>query len=238
MWILFRDSNGQVESYTKISHQGGGFTGTLGTSDRFGEAIASIRDLDSDGVPDLAVGAPYTGNAGGNRKGAVWILFLRSNGRVKSHVKIDQGEGGFTENLDEDDMFGSAIASVGDLDGDGIADLAVGAPGTSALPREDVGGLYILFQRADGTVKSHRKITWTVSGFQGGLHTDDHFGRAVASGADLDADGVWDLAVGAYGDDDGCDDCGAVWLLYLKTDGTVKGFNKISVSMGKFDGQL
>ena len=55
---------------------------------------------------------------------------------------------------------------------------------------------------------------------------------------DLDGDGVGDLAVGAYRDDDGGDARGAVWILFFNTDGTVKSHQKISDIEGGFKGIL
>ena len=59
--------------------------------------------------------------------GAVWILFLNNDGGVKSHEKITEGQGGFTGILDAGDHF-SVVAALGDLNADGVNDLAVGAP--------------------------------------------------------------------------------------------------------------
>ncbi|MCH8851931.1 MAG: FG-GAP repeat protein, partial [Planctomycetes bacterium] len=71
-------------------------------------------------------------------------------------------------------------------------------------------------------VLSHQKISDTEGGFTGILDNSDIFGSSVASLGDLDGDGVGDLAVGATGDDDGGPPHGAVWVLFLNTDGTVK----------------
>ncbi len=66
-----------------------------------------------------------------------------------------------------------------------------------------------------GSVLSHQKISDTQGGFTGTLDDSDYFGRSVASLGDLDGDGVGDLAAGAWGDDDGGTDRGAVWVLFL-----------------------
>ncbi len=158
-------------------------------------------------------------------------------GWVLSHQKISDTEGGFTGMLDDVDRFGVSAASLGDLDGDGVGDLAVGAP------RDDDGGgghgaVWVLFLNTDGTVKSHQKISDTEGGFTGILEPGDLFGWSVASLGDLDGDNVGDLAVGAWFDDDGGTDRGAVWVLFLNKNGTVKSHQKISDTEGGFTGKL
>ncbi len=116
---------GWVLSHQKISDTEGGFNGIMDNSDGFGISVASLGDLDGDGGADLAVGA--FSDDGGVRRGAVWVLFLNLDGTVKSHQKISDTQGGFTGVLDDGDWFGSSVAALGDLDGDGVIDLAVGA---------------------------------------------------------------------------------------------------------------
>ncbi len=236
VWILFLNADGTVKSHQKISAAAGGFTGLLGFFDNFGNAIASLGDLDGDAVPELAV-CSWTDDDGGTNRGAVWILFLNADGTVKSHQKISDLEGGFAPALDNFDNFGTSVAGIGDLDMDGVPDLAVGAMG------DDDGGsvrgaVWILFLNADGTVKSEQKISSTAGGFTGPLENTDWFGNAVAALPDLDNDGINDLAAGAYGDDDGANTAGAVYVLFMNGDGTVHDYRKVSALFGNFTGPL
>ena len=236
VWVLFLNADGTVKTHQKISDTEGGFTGALDDFDYFGGSVASVGDLDGDGVMDLAVGA-YGDGDGGFWRGAVWVLFLNADGTVKAHQKISSTEGGFTGTLHDGDYFGRSAASVGDLDGDGVMDLAVGAlyDRDGGLER---GAVWVLFLNADGTVKAHQKISSTAGGFTGALDDFDYFGISVASVGDLDGDGVGDLAVGAPGDDDGGEYRGAVWVLFLSADGTVRAHQKISSTEGGFTGTL
>ena len=147
MWLLFLNSDGTVKEHRKISSTEGNFAGPLDDGDRFCR-VASLGDLDGDGVTDLAVGATRDDDGAANA-GAVWILLLNSNGTVKGHQKISATEGGFTGSLDVNDYFGWSGAFIGDPNGDGRAEMAVGAlwdddGGT------DCGAVWILF--LDGVV--------------------------------------------------------------------------------------
>ena len=232
---------GWVLSHQKISATEGGFTGTLDDVDLFGVSAASLGDLDGDGIGDLAVGARLDddGDEGFNR-GAVWILFLNDDGTVKSHQKISDTEGNFTGILADKDNFGHSVAALGDLDGDGVGDLAVGAvqdDDGGTPPDANRGAVWILFLNTDGTVKSHQKISDTEGGFTGKLDDGDLFSHSLTALGDLDGDGssVLALAVGAVWDDDGGggnNNRGAVWILFLNSNGTVDYHQKISSTQG------
>ena len=154
VWVLFLNADGTVKDDQKISDTEGGFTGRLDNSDFFGRSVATLGDVDGDGVPDLAVGAegdddgcPMT-RPDCNR-GAVWVLFLNTDGTVKRHQKISDTEGGFKGRLDNSDFFGRSMAalgdSLGDFNGDGVTDLAVGASGDDD-GGQDRGAVWLLFQ--------------------------------------------------------------------------------------------
>jgi len=161
----------------------------------------------------------------------------QSFGNVGSFQKISETQGNFLHLLDYSDGFGHTIENLGDLDGDGIIDLAVGADDDDD-GGHDKGALYILFLNDDGTVKSNQKISDTGGGFSGILDEKDLFGHAVINLGDLDSDGTIDIAVSAYRDDDGGPDRGAIYILFLNNDGTVKSHQKISDTQGGFLGDL
>jgi hypothetical protein len=242
VYILFLGASGNVLSQQKISSTQGNFTGVLDYNDEFGGAIASLGDLDGPGpsAGAIAVGA-VNDDDGGLDRGAIYILFLSSAGRVLSQQKISNLQGNFTGALDDGDEFGGALATLGDLDGAGpsTAALAVGAvyDDDGGLER---GAVYILFLNTSGTVQSSTKISSTSLSMIGALGDDDNFGEDVASLGDLDGAGpsVRALAVGAVGDDDGGTAHGAVYILFLNAAGSVLSRQKISDTQGLFTAPL
>jgi PKD repeat protein len=222
-------ARGSVLGWSKISNTTGGQSPPLRANDMFGRSCTGIGDVDGDGVVDLAVGAIGEDRPGSNA-GAVWILFPRRDGTVRDFVKITEGLSGFGGDLDVEDGFGRESAAIGDWDLDGVPDLAIGAN------RDDDGGanrgaIYLCCLNRDGTVKSWRKLSHA-SGLPFGLRDGDEFGRGVARLEDMDGDGVPELAVGAIGDDDGNWSNGAVWILFMRRDGTARAYAKLSATSG------
>lgn len=89
-----------------------------------------------------------------------------------------------------------------------------------------------------GTVESFTKISATESGFNGVLDYNDQFGYCITGIDDINGDQVNDIAITAYGDNDGGTDKGAVWVITLNNDGTVNTYQKISATEGEFTGNL
>ena len=236
VWILFLDAEGKVRQQQKIAHDTGGFGGILSDGDRFGSAVANIGDVNGDGIPDLAVGAPND-DKGADNAGVVWVLIMNLEGKVDTWQKLGNNTGGFGGNLDADDNFGAAVAGIGDLDKNGVPDLAVGVPGDDK-GGTDRGSVWILFLDVEGKVLQQQKIAHDTGGFGGNLSDGDRFGSAVAAIGDMNSDGIPDLAAGAPDDDDGADNAGAFWILMMKTDGKVDGWQKVSASAGGFGGNL
>jgi cysteine-rich repeat protein len=234
--VLFMLPDGGVKASFPITSNTGGLNESFASADRFGEAVTSVGDVDGDGVVDLAVGAPGRSGAAG----AVWILFMNADGSVRAHREIGAGTGGFTGSLDAGDLFGSSLAGIGDLDGDRVPDLVVGAAGD--LPNfsgtSAQGSIWVVRLNRDGTAKAALNVGAGVGGFTGALGTGDRFGASMASVGDLTGDGVPDLAVGApeaANDGGGLLRAGSVWLLQMNADGSVAAQTEIPRIATGFD---
>ena len=229
LWLLEMASDGTVTAHHRIDSSD--ITGGLTAVDHFGASVAHIGDIDGDGIDDIAVGAPRTDNGVDLNTGAVYILMLNANGSVKTDVSID---GGNLPGLEATAEFGGAVAGVGDLNGDGVPDIMVGAPYDDTFGG-DAGVVWTLFMNADGSVKSSRKTTAGDSlPFQAGAY----FGHSIANLGDLDGDGITDVAVGAPNYTHNGKLMGLTEILFLNADGSVKSSTSLSEGLGGFPSTL
>ena len=238
LWLCTMNADGSVRTHTEISARAGGLLGPVEDHDRFAISICSLGDLDLDGTPDLAVGA-YRDDDGGLDCGAVYVLFLKPDGTVKAEQKISALAGGLNVALRQEDSFGWAVEALGDLDGDGVTELAVGSTrdeGSDPDLTKDFGAVYVLFLNADGTVKAKSTIGVNSAVIGPALRPRDRFGADVVTLGDADGDGVVDVAVGAFGDEP--TKYGKVFVLHLNSNGTVKSQQEIGFQTGGFTGLL
>lgn len=236
VWILFLNQDRTVSSYQKISSTQGNFSGDIDNEDNFGCSVSRLGDVNNDGVLDIAVGA-WSDDDGGINSGAVWILFLNVDGTVNSHQKISSTQGGIN-GLTQNRLFGLSGCGVGDLNNDGVPDIAVGAPNYDNDGGQYRGCIWILFLNNDGTVLEQQLINSNNGGFEANLADGDKFGYGLSNIGDLNNDGTTDIAVSALYDDDGGEDVGAVYILLLNDDGSVFGHQKISATEGGYTGFL
>lgn len=236
VYVLFLGADGALLGQQKISATRGGLEpGALDAGDFFGYGVGSPGDLDGDGVPDIVVGAPLDDDGGPNH-GALYTLFLHPDGTVKAQTKISAAtQPGLRPWASEN--FGACVAPLPDLDGDGVAEIAVCAP-TSDAGGPERGAVWVLHLAPDGSATA----AWSIDAAVGvpglALADGDQFGgRSVSALGDLDLDGHPELAVGAFRDDDGGVDRGAVWIVTLG-DGAALGAEKISAVAGGFAGPL
>ena len=136
--VMFMNSNGTVSNTIEINDNTPNGP-NLSNTDLFGYSIANIGDWNNDGTSDIAVGAIYD-NTGGANIGAIHIILLNRDGTVSSTMEINNNTAN-GPNLSDGDLFGSSVANIGDLDGNNVMDIAVGAQRADT----DRGVIHIIF---------------------------------------------------------------------------------------------
>ncbi|MFK7906921.1 MAG: FG-GAP-like repeat-containing protein [Chitinophagales bacterium] len=135
-------------------------------------------------------------------------------------VKIENGSNGMIADLEPGDRFSRDHDQAGDINGDGVIDLVIGARSDDD-GATDAGAVYIVFLNGDGTVQSNQKISMLEGGFNETLLENNFFGYGVAGIGDYDNDGVPDIAASAPASTNR-----ALYIIHLNSDGTVKDFVK------------
>ncbi len=163
----------------------------VSAGDALGSAVAGVGDVDADGYADVGIGAPgFDLSAAAMDAGRCQIW----SGRTATLLHtVTGGAAG--------DALGSAVAAVGDLDGDCRAEFVVGVPGDDATAT-DAGAIHV-----------HSGATAAVLWSWQGAVAGDAAGTALSGGADVDGDGAPDVAVGIPGDDTAGIDAGAAAVL-------------------------
>ncbi len=138
------------------------------------------------------------------------------------YVKIENGSGGMMADLEPGDRFSRDHDQAGDINGDGVIDLVIGARSDDD-GATDAGAIYIAFMNSDGTVQSNQKISMLEGGFNETLLANNFFGYGVAGIGDYDNDGIPDIAASAPASTNR-----ALYIIHLNSNGTVKNFVKNS----------
>ena len=179
-------------------------------------------DMNGDDYCDLAIAAPGREVGEHRDAGAVYVVYGSVSGLDLAHMQTwSQASTGIVGGPEQSDAFGSSLA-VGDFDGNGRDDLAVGVP-NEAIGAIDRAGFVNVIYAANGSsgLTSIGNRGFNQGGaLQSSVEVGDYFGVSLASG-DFDGNGKDDLAVGAHHEDIGSiGNAGVVHVIYGADDGS------------------
>jgi hypothetical protein len=203
--------------------------------DSAGYSVSGAGDVNGDGIEDLVVGSPFADPNGQDAAGESYVVFGRGTGfpatfELRSLHPRAGGDGstGFVlKGIDLGDVAGNSVSGAGDVNGDGIADLLIGAVGGDPNGRYNAGESYVMFGRATGFPATFElRSLLPQAGGDGsagfilkGREAEDESGFAVSGAGDVNGDGIADLLIGAWRADPGGDRSGESYVVFGRATG-------------------
>lgn len=185
------------------------------STDRLGRAVSGGGDLNRDGFDDLWISAPNNddGTSGGFQEGAAYVFFGAS--ALSNTIRLNSGGSADMTVLGKagSDYLGRSLSGGGDVNRDGFDDLIVGAERYNGVG-DNRGAVYVFF--------GSTSLSGTHDLFAGGTpdvtvigrSNYDYLGNSVSGAGDIDDDGFDDIVMGAYRNDSGGSNSGAIYVLY------------------------
>ena len=214
----------------QLSQNAPGIADSSETGDFFAASLA-IGDFDADRRDDVLAGAPFENRGKKKNVGLVQVLYGHKTGLSDRDAIIHPGTKGLPGSAKAGDMFATAVA-VGDFDGDGFDDAAIGAPGRDTGSARNAGAVTILYGSRRGlSTRGALLVTATTKGVEGAAQPHAALGASLAVG-DFNGDGRDDLAAGAPGaGGSAAYDTGAVYVFYGSKRGlTTKASRRLELS--------
>ena len=175
----------------------------IDTLDFSGRSVSSAGDINGDGIDDLIIGANEADPNGDSAAGESYVVFGQTTdfSSVLNLSSLDDSDGFKLNGIDANDYSGGSISSAGDINGDGLADLIIGAWGAAPNGNSKAGESYVVFGKRESF-----SAALELSGLDGsngfklnGIDTNDFSGASVSSAGDVNGDGIGDLIIGAWG---------------------------------------
>jgi len=169
-------------------------------NNRSGRSLSHAGDVNGDGFADLIVGAGYASPNGVPAAGRSYVVFGKTDGQRVALSQLTGSQGFVIDGEERGHFAGRAVSGAGDVNGDGLADVIVGAPFASPNGLDYAGRSYVVFGKSDGAPVALADIaaaTETLGFAMDGATFGSYAGDAVSRAGDVNGDGLADVIVGA-----------------------------------------
>jgi hypothetical protein len=202
--------------------------------DYSGGSVSDAGDVNGDGILDVIVGS-YRADPNGEASGRSYVVFGRSDTDLVELSEVTSGIEGFA--IDGEvtgDLSGFAVANAGDVNGDGLDDVVIGAY-RSAADGEFTGRTYVVFGKVDTATVQLTDIVAGIGGFAlDGEAAYDTSALSVHGAGDVNGDGLDDVVIGALGADPNGALSGRCYVVFGKVDTAFTDLTAITAGVGGF----